>query len=109
MKEAVLSYQDLRDRFGACLKVDNALAAALIACKRYEEADKLLQEVLTRAPANTTALANAATLAAHTGRLSDAVTKLLPRLRAAAPSHPLIFAMDLADSSFARIAGSASA
>lgn len=106
-KEAALVFRDLLDRHGPCLIGLNGAAAAAIALRRFEEADKAIQEAMGLAEAaggDGTTLVNAITLAAATGR--GGADKLVAKLREVDPSHPYLTSLGLAESAFDRVAAS---
>jgi len=105
-KEASLVYKDLLDRHGPSLTVLNGLAVAYTAMRRYDDAERLLQEALAKAPGDADTLINLIAVAEQTGRANEAAGKYLPQLREAAPAHPAVKQLDLALGSFDRVAAS---
>lgn len=106
-KEAVLVYKDLLDRSGegAGARVANGYAAALMAARRFDDAEKVLSELLSRDENNADTLANMLLLLQHSGRGSEATTgKFVTALRRVAPGHPLAAALAMADGQFDRVA-----
>ncbi|KAL9940183.1 hypothetical protein V8E36_000888 [Tilletia maclaganii] len=88
-------------------------AAALAVQAKYAEADKVLADAAALDSQNAHVLANRAALAGHisASRSSDAATEFIEKLRAVAPTHPLIRDLDekaqLFDDAAASIAASA--
>ena len=92
------------DRHGPSRAVLNGLAVAYTAMRRFDDAERLLQEALAKAPGDPDTLVNLIAVAEQTGRAAEAAGKWLPQLREAAPAHPALHQLDLALGSFDRVA-----
>ena len=97
-------YKDLLDRHRASLVALNGLATAYIAMKRLDDAERLLQEALAKAPADPDTLINLIALTEAQGRPGEAAAKYLPALREAAPGHVYLKQLDIVHGTFDRVA-----
>jgi hypothetical protein len=117
VKEAALQYKELEDRFGtldasgdgsSSASAQNGYAAALIALHRLEDAERVLLEVLKASaggPDDADTCINCIALYSHMGRPGK-VDEFTARLRAAAPKHTYVAALDIAAGQFERVAAS---
>lgn len=105
-KEAALVFREIADRHGASASSLTGQAAALVALKRYEEADRVVKEMLSMAPNDPDVLITAITLATQTGRFNVVNQKLIPDLKTVAPDHPYLRSMTVAEGAFDRVAAS---
>lgn len=110
-REAVSLYQEMLARYGEdSVGVTNGLAASYVCLKKFDDAERILNEALAKEPSNPETLINLLAVLQHTGRgVSEAAARHLATLKKTAPGHPFVAALNLAESSFDRVAASFSA
>ncbi len=96
---------DASGESGSSRTAQNGYAAALIGLHRLDEAERVLLEVLKSDPEDADTCINCIALYSHMGRPGK-VDEFTARLRAAAPAHPYVAALDLAAGQFERVAAS---
>jgi tetratricopeptide (TPR) repeat protein len=82
------------------------LATAYISMKRYDDAERMLEEILESNANDADTLANMVTLLQHTGRSAEASQKWLAKLRHVSPNHPYVKQLDVVSGMFDRVASS---
>lgn len=103
-KEASLVYKELLDRFGRSLAGLNGLATAYIGMRRFDDAERALNDALETDPNDADTLANIVTLHVQAGKTGKSFVEAIARLRAAAPHHPYVEALGRAEDMFDRVA-----
>ena len=116
-REALSTLQEVLQRYGEDgTAVTAALSAALVCLRRFDEAERVLKEALAKEPGAPELLINYLALLQHTGRGlgagagsggeegGNASARVLAALQKAAPGHPFVAALALAESSFDRVA-----
>ena len=116
-REALSTLQEVLQRYGEDgTAVTAALSAALVCLRRFDEAERVLKEALAKEPNAPELLINYLALLQHTGRGlgagagsggeegGNASARVLAALQKAAPGHPFVAALALAESSFDRVA-----
>jgi coatomer protein complex subunit epsilon len=109
-REAASLYGEMLQRYGDdSVGAVNGLAAAYIGLRRFDEAERVLTEAVSRegsgAGSNAETLVNFLSLLQHTGRGgSEGAAKMLAQLRKVAPGHPFVASLAIAEASFDRIA-----
>jgi len=104
-------YQELQQRYGDEISGPaNGLAAACICLHRYDDAEKILTELLNRETNNNINIdtrINWLSLFANTNRSNtDTANKYVQQLTSIAPGHPYVSALTIAENSFDRLASS---
>jgi coatomer protein complex subunit epsilon len=105
-REAQSLYQEMLQRYGdESNGASCGLAAADLCLRKFDEAERAAGEALSRDPGNAEALVSTLAALQHTGKgTSEAATKALATLRKAAPDHPFLAALAVAEASFDRVA-----
>jgi len=104
IKEASLVYKELLDRFGRSRAGLNGLATAYMVMKRFDDAERSLNDALEGDADDPDTLANVVTLHMQAGKTGRSYTDALARLRTAAPAHPYVVALGRAEDMFDRVA-----
>ena len=89
-QDAFYIYQELLETFGMTSKLLTCQAVALMASLRFDEAERLLNDALSKNPHDADALANMFTCSLQLKRSAEVCDKLFSRLQSQAPTHPLI-------------------
>lgn len=106
IKEASLIYKEMLDRFGRSNAALNGLASAYIAMRRFDDAEKALNDALESDPESADTLANVVTLLVQAGKTGKSYMDAVAKLRAVAPTHPYVEAIGRAEDMFDRVAAS---
>jgi tetratricopeptide (TPR) repeat protein len=104
VQEAAFIYDELVDKYGGSSMLLNGLAVAKMHQEQYEEAETLLQEALTKSPADPDTLANLICVCQHLGRAPEIVSRYLSQLKSKAPNHQLISSISTFEGAFERVA-----
>lgn len=103
-QEAVFILEEFVDKFGGSAMIFNSLAVANMQMGNFEDAERNLQDALSKDPKNADALANLICVTHHLARGNELVTRYLNQLRAADAEHPLLASLATLDSAFERVA-----
>ena len=108
IQEAAYIYDELVDKYGGSSLLLNGLAVAKLHQGQYDEAETLLQEALTKSPADPDTLANLVCVCQHLGRSSEIVNRYLSQLKTKAPGHLLVTSMNTFEGAFDRVSATLS-
>ena len=108
-QEALYEFQELGEKYNMSLMLTNGMALANLHMGKYEEAERLLQEALSKSATDADTLANMVTTAHHLRKPADVIGRYTAQLRSVAPSHPYIVKHGDLEQSFDRCAAQASA
>lgn len=103
IQEAAYIYDELVDKYGGSSLLLNGLAVAKLHQGQYDEAESLLQEALTKAPADPDTLANLVCVCQHLGRSPEIINRYLSQLKTKAPGHLLVSSMNTFEGAYDRV------
>ena len=104
IKDAQLTFKEVLDRYGKSNAALNGLATAYIACKRFDDAERVLAEALENNPDDADTIVNVITLQVQSGQLGKKFNDNLTKLRSIAPEHAYVTALTRAEDMFDRVA-----
>jgi coatomer protein complex subunit epsilon len=102
-QEAALILEEFVDKFGGSPVVFNSLAVVHMQTGEYEDAERNLQDALSKDPKNADALANMICVAHHLSRGDDVISRYMNQLRAADAAHPLLTSLATLENAFQRV------
>eukprot|EP00172_Hildenbrandia_rubra_P003486 Plantae.Rhodophyta-Hildenbrandia_rubra.ctg5634.p1 GENE.Plantae.Rhodophyta-Hildenbrandia_rubra.ctg5634~~Plantae.Rhodophyta-Hildenbrandia_rubra.ctg5634.p1 ORF type:complete len:292 (-),score=76.85 Plantae.Rhodophyta-Hildenbrandia_rubra.ctg5634:437-1312(-) len=85
VQEAVYIYQDLLERHGATDPILNGMALCHLSMGKYDEAEKVLQEALTKNKNFAATLANSVVCSKHKNKQAELVQRYVAQLRTVSP------------------------
>lgn len=88
VQEAVYIYQDLLERHGATDQILNGIALCNLAQGKPEEAERTLQEALSKNPNCAATLVNVIVCSKYRNKQPELVTRYFDQLKKVAPSNP---------------------
>jgi len=86
------------------LMLTNGMALANLHMGKYDEAERLLQEALSKSASDADTLANMVTTAQHLRKPADVIGRYVAQLRSVSPHHPWIIKHGDLEASFERCA-----
>jgi len=86
------------------LMLTNGMALANLHMGKYDEAERLLQEALSKSASDVDTLANMVVCLNHLRKPSEVIGRYVNQLRTIAPSHPWVVKYTELESSFDRCA-----
>jgi len=102
--EAYNTFQDLGEKYNMSLLLTNGMALCQMHLGQFDEAERLLQEGLTKSATDVDTLANMVVCMNHLGKPADQIARYTNQLRAISPSHPWVVRYASLDESFDRCA-----
>ena len=102
--EAYLEFDELAEKYNLSLMLSNGKALAKLHMGQYEEAERLLQEALSKSASDATTLSNMVVCMQHLRKPPDVIVRYVNQLRAVSPTHPWVMKYGELDSSFDRCA-----
>jgi len=103
-QEALNTLQDLGEKYNMSLLLLNSMALCNMHLGQFDEAERLLQEGLTKNATDSDTLANMIVCMQHLDKPPEQMARYTNQLRAVAPSHPWVVRYDELDASFDRCA-----
>jgi len=104
IQAALFIYTDLAEKYGTSVTLLNGMATCHMAKAEFEDAEKLLQEALSKNPHDVDSLINTVVCLQHKRTSEDLATSTLSQLRTLHPSHPWVKNLTQMEESFARVA-----
>lgn len=105
VKEALFIFVDLAEKYGQSVTLLNGMAAAHMSQGEFEDAEKLLQEAMSKNNNDVDTLINMLVCLQHQRTSDELASSTLSQLRTLHPSHPFVKNISQMEESFARIAG----
>jgi len=102
--DALYEFQELGEKYNMSLMLTNGMALANLHMGKYDEAERLLQEALSKSATDADTLANMVTTAQHLRKPTDVIGRYVAQLRSVAPQHPWIAKHSELEASFDRCA-----
>jgi coatomer protein complex subunit epsilon len=87
-QDALYEFQELGDRYSRTLLLLNGLAACHLQMGKFDEAERVLQEAMSKSATDPNTLANMAATMHHLRKDAAAVNRAISQLRVAASDHP---------------------
>ena len=87
-QDALYEFQALGDRYSRTLLLLNGLAACHLQMGKFDEAERVLQEAMSKSATDPNTLANMAATMHHLRKDAAAVNRAISQLRVAASDHP---------------------
>eukprot|EP00322_Chrysochromulina_rotalis_P002343 CAMPEP_0115833876 /NCGR_PEP_ID=MMETSP0287-20121206/3396_1 /TAXON_ID=412157 /ORGANISM="Chrysochromulina rotalis, Strain UIO044" /LENGTH=295 /DNA_ID=CAMNT_0003287299 /DNA_START=45 /DNA_END=932 /DNA_ORIENTATION=+ len=103
-QEAYLEFQELGEKYNLSLMLTNGMALASLHMARYEEAERLLQEALSKSASDVDTLANMVVCMHQLRKPPEVVSRYVNQLRSVSPTHPWVVKYTELDASFDRCA-----
>ena len=103
-QDALYEFQELGEKYNMSLMLTNGMALANLHMGKYEEAERLLQEGLSKSASDVDTLANMVVCMQHLRKPEQAVARYIAQLRSVSPGHPWIVKHGDMDASFDRCA-----
>lgn len=103
-QEALNTFQDLGEKYNMSLLLTNGIALCHMHLGQFEDAERLLQDGLSKSATDVDTLANMVVCMNHMGKSTDQITRYTSQLRAISPSHPWVVRYNDLDASFDRCA-----
>jgi len=103
-QEAYLELQELAEKYNLSLMLSNGMALASLHMGKYDEAERLLQEALSKSASDVDTLANMVVCMHQLRKPQEVVGRYVNQLRSVSPSHPWVLKYGELDSSFDRCA-----
>lgn len=103
-QDALYEFQELGEKYNMSLMLTNGMALANLHMGKYEEAERLLQDGLSKSASDVDTLANMVVTMHHLRKPEQMITRYLAQLRSVAPGHPWIVKYGDMDASFDRCA-----
>lgn len=101
-QDALYEFQELGEKYSSSLMLSNGLALANLHMGNYEEAERQLQDALSKSPTDANTLANMITTLQHLRKSPEVVNRYVTQLRTAAPNHPYTTKYNDLEASFDR-------
>jgi len=95
-QEALYTYQELLERHGATEMLLNGVAACHLSLNQFADAERVLQEALSKNPANPDTLVNMIAVAQHRQKPAELVKRYRDKLTEVAPQHTALAAYNAA-------------
>merc|ERR1719421_2820599 len=89
-QDALYEFQELGEKYNMSNTLTNGMALANLHMGKYDEAERLLQEALSKSSTDVDALSNMVVTMHHLRKPQDVTARFLNQLRAVAPTHPWI-------------------
>jgi coatomer protein complex subunit epsilon len=103
LQEAAYIFDELIDKFEATSMLLNGHAVANIHLGKYEEAERLLVEALSKGQNDPNTLINIICCFKHQGKSSDLVTRYVNQLKTVAPQHGFVMKLNTVEGAFKRV------
>jgi len=103
-QDALYEFQELGEKYNMSMMLTNGMALANLHMGKYEDAERLLQESLSKSASDVDTLANMIVCMHHLRKPADVTARYVNQLRAVAPSHPWLAKYSDMESSFDRCA-----
>jgi len=103
-QEALNTFQDLGEKYNMSLMLTNAVALCHLHMGQFEEAERLLQEGLTKNATDVDTLANMVVCMNHMSKPADQIMRYTNQLRAVSPDHAWVVRYSELEASFERCA-----
>ena len=98
-----INRMQLIDKFEATSMLLNGHAVANIHLGKYEEAERLLVEALSKGQNDPNTLINIICCFKHQGKSSDLVTRYVNQLKTVAPQHGFVMKLNTVEGAFKRV------
>ena len=108
-QDALYEFQELGEKYNMSLLLTNGMAVANLHMGKYDEAERLLAEALSKSASDVDTLANMVVTMQHLRKPQEHVARYINQLRAVAPVHPWVAKYSELESSFDRCAAQLSA
>jgi len=108
-QDALYEFQELGEKYNMSLMLTNGMVLANLHMSKYEDAERLLQESLSKSATDVDTLANIIVCMQHLRKPVDVTTRYMNQLRSVAPTHPYITKYTELEASFDRCAAQYSA
>lgn len=105
IQQASFTYTDLAEKYGMSVVLLNGMAACHMSKGEFEDAEKLLQDALSKNPNDVDSLINTVVCLQHNRTSEDLALSTMSQLRTLHPTHPFVKQLAQMDESFARVAG----
>lgn len=103
-QEALYEFQELGEKYNMSLMLTNGMALANLHMGKYDEAERLLHEALSKSATDVDTLANVIVCMSHLHKPADIISRYVNQLRAIAPTHPWAAKYNELESGFDRCA-----
>jgi len=103
IQRALFTFTDLAEKYGTSVSLLNGMAACHMSQGEFEDAEKLLQEALSKNPNDVDSLINTVVCLQHNRTSEDLAMSTMSQLRTLHPTHPFVKNMANLEDSFARI------
>mmetsp|Transcript_10907 Transcript_10907/g.35145 ORF Transcript_10907/g.35145 Transcript_10907/m.35145 type:complete len:290 (+) Transcript_10907:72-941(+) len=103
-QEALYEFQELGEKYNMSLMLLNAMAACNMHMGRFDEAEKLLQEALSKSASDTNSLINLLVCLNHLQKPADVIARYTSQLKISTPGHPWVAKYGELEASFDRCA-----
>jgi len=103
-QDALYEFQELGEKYNTSIMLLNAMALCNLHMGRLEEAERLLQDALSKSANDATTLANLVVCSQHLHKPDEMVARYTTQLKGLAPSHPWVAKHADLESSFDRCA-----
>jgi len=87
-QEALNTFQDLGEKYNMSPMLTNGMAMCNMALGRFDEAERLLQDTLSKSATDADTLANVVVCMSHLQKPQEQVARYTNQLRSVAPAHP---------------------
>jgi len=101
-QEAFYIFKDMAERYAPSPLLLNGQAVCHMSSKKWEDAERVLLEASEKNSKDPDTLANLITCYTHMRKPQEVISRYLNQLRAAAPSHPWVLQLKIAEESFER-------
>merc|ERR1712159_769717 len=108
-QDALYEFQELGEKYNMSMMLTNGMALANLHMGKYDEAERLLQESLSKSASDVDTLANMVVCMTHLRKPADVTARYVNQLRAVAPTHPWITKYTDLEASFDRCSAQLSA
>jgi len=102
IQEAVLTYEELINKFGNSSLLLNGLGVALMQSGRFEEAEKILLDAASQNPSDADTLINMISCLQNLDKTPEVIDRYFSQLQVAAPNHPFVLQFQNLDNIFER-------
>jgi coatomer protein complex subunit epsilon len=103
-QDALYEFQELGEKYNMSLTMLNSMALCNMQMNKMEEAERLLQDALSKSANDVTTLANMIVCMHHLRKPPDVVSRYMNQLKAIAPTHPFVAKYVELEASFDRCA-----
>eukprot|EP00615_Pteridomonas_danica_P011568 CAMPEP_0114342912 /NCGR_PEP_ID=MMETSP0101-20121206/10173_1 /TAXON_ID=38822 ORGANISM="Pteridomonas danica, Strain PT" /NCGR_SAMPLE_ID=MMETSP0101 /ASSEMBLY_ACC=CAM_ASM_000211 /LENGTH=165 /DNA_ID=CAMNT_0001477293 /DNA_START=424 /DNA_END=921 /DNA_ORIENTATION=- len=105
LQEAQYLYDELSDKFEATVMLRNGSAVAAIHMGKFEEAEKLLLDAITKGQNDPDTLVNLICCYQHMNKADDLIARYIGQLKTVSPNHPFVTQLALVENAFNRVSG----